>query len=129
MPLEDLEVARIYAGPALRTRWLVAIASASTLLAAIGLAAYYADSQAAFGYEYALTLAEWQGGWVFGAIALGIGVVSTGISALVVRPCLRGVLAFINRGPIRSGQIAALWVADSNSGPEISEALKPTGDD
>lgn len=110
--------------PALSRRWLLAFALTTVIIGAVGLAAYYADSQAAFGYEYALTLAEWHGGWVYAAIGFAIGAASAIVSALCIRPLLRNTLGFINKGPMTTGHIAALWLVRP-TGPVIGNASVP----
>lgn len=96
--------------PSLRTRWLVVIAVTTQLVSTGACATYYLDSNAVYGFEYAMTLAEWEGGWVFGAIALSaLWAITVGAFACA-RPVARAILERINKGPIRTGQLSKLWI-------------------
>lgn len=102
--------------PRLRGPTLVRIGIAVMGLAGACLIAYYVDSYRAFGWEYAITLAEWECGLSFGAAAFVAGV-ATSLAALVLaRPMARRVVLWIGRGRV-GGQLVFLWTADGLAVP------------
>lgn len=120
--------------PAVRRPGLLLLGLLSMALASIGLTAYYVASYSEYGFEYAINLAEWSGGYWFGIFTMVVAGVYTLVCLVVARPVVRRVLAAFGFTGASGGTWLQLWTADglrppSAKRPSQGPSLAMSGED